>query len=70
MLHTYVLFGFVYVGSYFLFNFTGFSDGSQVFALLILFLCVILYTMGSGESLQLLFMLCLSAISMIFVKLF
>ena len=47
--------------------------GSQVFALLILFLCVILHTMSSGKSLQLLCilpfgMLCLSAISMMFVE--
>ena len=47
--------------------------GSQVFALLMLFLCVILHTMWSGKSLQLLClftfgMLCLSAISMVFVK--
>ena len=47
--------------------------GSQVFSLLILFLCVILHTMSSGKSLQLLCilpfgMLCLSAISMMFVK--
>ena len=47
--------------------------GSQVFALLMLFLCVILHTMWSGKSLQLLCtlpfdMLCLSAISMMFVK--
>ena len=47
--------------------------GSQVFALLMLFLCVILHTMSSGKSLQLLCifpfgMLCLSAISMMFVK--
>ena len=46
---------------------------SQVFALLMLFLCVILHTMASGKSLQLLCilpfgMLCLSAISMMFVK--
>ena len=44
-----------------------------MFALLMLFLCVILHTMSSGKSLQLLFilpfgMLCLSAISMMFVK--
>ena len=42
-------------------------------ALLMLFLCVILHTMSSGKSLQLLFifpfgMFCLSSISMIFVK--
>ena len=47
--------------------------GSQVFALLLLFLCVILHTMSSGKNLQLLCifpfgMLCLSAISMMFVK--
>ena len=43
---------------------------SQVFALLMLFLCVILHTMSSGKSLQLLCifpfgMLCLSASSMV-----
>ena len=47
--------------------------GLQVFALLMLFLCVILHTMSSGKTLQLLCilpfgMLCLSAISMMFVK--
>ena len=47
--------------------------GSQVFALLKLFLCVILHTIWSGKSLQLLCilpfgMLCLSAISMMFLK--
>ena len=47
--------------------------GSQVFALLMLLLCVILHTMSSGKSLQLLCilafgMLCLPAISMMFVK--
>ena len=46
---------------------------SQVFALLMLFLCVILHTMWPGKSLQLLCslpfgMLCLSAINMMFVK--
>ena len=46
---------------------------SQVFALLMLFLCVILHTMSSGKILQLLCMfpfgiLWLSAISMMFVK--
>ena len=46
---------------------------SHVFALFMLFLCVILHTMYSGKSLQLLCilpfsMLCLSAISMMFVK--
>ena len=44
-----------------------------MFALLMLFLCVILHTMSSGKSLQLLCnfpfrMLCLSDISMMFVK--
>ena len=48
--------------------------GSQVFALLMLFLCVIFHTMFSGKkNLQLLCillfgMLCLSAISIMFVK--
>ena len=47
--------------------------GSQVFALLMLFLCVILHTMSSGKSLQMLCilpfgMLRLSVISMMFVK--
>ena len=47
--------------------------GSHVFALHMLFLCVILHTMSSCKSLQLLCnlpfgMLCLSAISMMFVK--
>ena len=44
-----------------------------MFALLMLFLCVILHTMWSGKSLQLLCILpfgmfCLSAIGMMFVK--
>ena len=47
--------------------------GSQVFALLMLFVFVILHNMSSGKNLQLLCilslcMLCLSAISMMFVK--
>ena len=47
--------------------------GSQVFALLMLSLCVILHPMWSGKSLHLLCnlpfgMLCLSAISMMFVN--
>ena len=47
--------------------------GSQVFALLMLFLCVILHTMWSSKSMQLLCILpfdilCLSAIKMMFVK--
>ena len=46
---------------------------SQVFSLLMLLLCVIVHTMSSGKSLQLLCilpfgMLFLSAISMMFVK--
>ena len=49
------------------------TAGSQVFALLILFLCVILHTMSLSKNLQLLCilpfgMLCLSVISMMFVK--
>ena len=53
--------------------FMSLRTGSQVFDLLMLFLCVILHTMSSGKSLQLRFifpfgMLCLSAISMMFVK--
>ena len=56
-----------------IFSFRSLRAGSQVFALLMLFLCVILHTMSSGKSLQLLCilpfgMLCLSAISMMFVK--
>ena len=44
-----------------------------MFALLMLFLCLILHTMWSGKSLQLLYILpfgilCLSAIRMMFVK--
>ena len=47
--------------------------GAQMFALLILFLYMIVHTMWSGKSLQLLCILpfgrlCLSAISMMFVK--
>ena len=54
-------------------SFRSLRAGSQVFALLMLFLCVILHAMSSGKSLQLLCilpfgMLCLSAISMMFVK--
>ena len=48
-------------------------SGSQMFALLMLFICVILHTMWSGKSLQLLCILhfgilCLSAIRIMFVK--
>ena len=54
-------------------SFRSLRAGSQVFVLLVLFLCVMLQTMWSGKSLQLLCilpfgMLCLSAISMMFVK--
>ena len=54
-------------------SFRSWRAGSQVFALLMLFLRVILHAMSSGKSLQLLCilplgMLCLSAISMMFVK--
>ena len=52
-------------------SFKSLRAGSQVFSLLMLFLCVILHTMWSSKSLQLLCilpfdMLCLSAISMLF----
>ena len=61
--------GFVYVIS----SFKSLGAGSQMFALLMLFLCVILNTMWSGKSLQLLCilpfgMLCSSAISTMPVK--
>ena len=54
-------------------SFRNLRAGSQVFALLMLFLSVILHTMSSGKILQLLCilpfgMLCLSDISMMFVK--
>ena len=54
-------------------SFESLRSGSQVFALFMLLLCVILHTIWSGKSLQLLCilpfcMLCLSAISMMFVK--
>ena len=54
-------------------SFKSLRAGAQVFALLMLFLCVILHTIWSGKSLQLLCflpfgMLCLSAICMMFVK--
>ena len=47
--------------------------GLQLFALLMFFICVILHTIWSGKSLQLLCILpfgvlCLPAISMMFVK--
>ena len=54
-------------------SFKSFRAGYQVVSLLMLFLWVILHTMWSGKSLQLLYilpfgMLCLSAISMMVVK--
>ena len=54
-------------------SFKSLRAGSQVFALLMLLLCVIVHTMWSGKSLQLLCILpfgilCLTAISMMFVK--
>ena len=54
-------------------SFKSLRAGSQVFALFMLFLWLILYTMWPCKSLQLLCimpfgMLCLSAISMMFVK--
>ena len=56
-----------------IFSFKSLRAGSQVFALLMLFLCVIWHTMWSGKSLQLLCILpfgilSLSAISIMFVK--
>ena len=54
-------------------SFRSLRNESQVFAFRMVFLCVILHTMSSGKSLQLLCifpfcMLCLSAISMMYVK--
>ena len=54
-------------------SFRSLRAGSQGFPLLMLFLLVILHTMSSGKSLQLICILsfgklCLSAISMMFVK--
>ena len=70
MLLPYVLFVFL---SEVISSFRSLRSGSQVFALLMLFLCVILHTMSLGKSLQLLCifsfgMLCLTAISMMFLK--
>ena len=64
---------FVFFMSEVISSFRSLRAGSHMFALLMLFLCVILHTMSSGKSLQLLCilpfgMLCLSAISMKFVK--
>ena len=54
-------------------SFKSLRAGSQVFTLLMLFLCMILHTMWSGKSLQLICilpfgMLYLSAIRRMFVK--
>ena len=54
-------------------SFKSLRDGSHVFALFMLFLWVMLHTMWSGKSLQLLYILpfgmfCLSVISMMFIK--
>ena len=71
MLLPYGLFGFFM--SEVISSFWSLRAGSQVFTLLMLFICVILHTMSSGKSMQLLCispfdMLCLSAISMMFVN--
>ena len=55
-------------------SFKSLRAGSQVFSLLVLFICVIFPTMWSGKSMQFLCilpfgMLCVFAISMMFVKL-
>ena len=70
MLLPYVLFVFLYVGH--ISSFRSLRAVSQVFAPLMLFLCVILHSMSSAKNLQLLCILplgvlCLSAICM-FVK--
>ena len=54
-------------------SFRSLRTGSQVIALFMLFLCVILHTMSSGKIVQLLCiltfgMVCLYAINMMFVK--
>ena len=67
------MFGLYFCMSAVISSFRSLRAGSQVFALLMLFLYVILHTISSGKSLQLLCillfgMLCLSVISMMFVK--
>ena len=52
MLLPYVLFVFLYVEV--ISSFRSLRAGSQVFALIMLFLCVILHAISSGKSLQLL----------------
>ena len=54
-------------------SFMSLRAGSHVFALLVLFLCVIVHTMGTGKSMQFLCILpsgilCLYAIRMMFAK--
>ena len=71
MLLPYVL--FVFCMPELISSFRSLRTGSHVLVLLMLFICVILHTMSSGKSLRLLCifpfgMLCLSAISMMFVK--
>ena len=68
----YVLF-YCFCMSQIISSFKSLRAGSHVFALLMLFLCVIFHTMWSGKRLHFLCispfgMLCLSAISMMFVK--
>ena len=72
MLLPYVLFVFFCMSEVIL-SFRSLRAGSQVFSLLMLDLSVILHTMSSGKSLQLQCILpfgrlCLSAISMMIVK--
>ena len=67
------MFGLCFCMSEVISSFMSLRAGSQVFALLMLFLCVILHTKSLDKSLQLLCILpfgmfCLSAISMMFVK--
>ena len=71
LLLPYVL--FVFCISKVISSFKSLRAGSQVFAFLMLFLSVIVHTMWSGKSLQLqcilpFGILCLSAISIMFVK--
>ena len=49
-------------------SFKSLRAGSQVLALLMLFLCVILHTMWSGMNILPFDILCLSAIRMMFAK--
>ena len=66
-------FVYVFVCRKLISSFQSLRAGSQVFDILMLFLCVILHTIWMGNSLQLLCilyfsMLCLSDISVMFVK--